>query len=157
MASKKFTYEKELNQGVQSYPYLNKIIMEPGVVILLIIACITKVFTTPAYSQYTIPCEVKRNNGLPALFINGKIQSPMVYWCRVQDAEDGIKSGFPIFSFSIGFQAFPPPEGVDYSKVKWDDPSRYDFTNADAEIESMLKKKPDALLIPRIRFEPGSW
>lgn len=43
--------KKNLNQGVQSYPCLKKLIMELRIVFLLILAGVSNVFATPTYSQ----------------------------------------------------------------------------------------------------------
>ncbi|MFC1692438.1 beta-galactosidase [Candidatus Latescibacterota bacterium] len=117
---------------------------------------ITMVFAHSSPGSDSLTSEVKMYNNLPALFVNGKLHSQMIYFCRIEDYEDGLKAGFPIVQIPLGFGVKAPP-GVETGSTDWSNPDLYDFTRADADIEAILKMNPDVLLLPRFSFSPGEW
>lgn len=90
--------------------------------------------------------EVRLYDGVPALYVNGKLTSPVLgapYRPDPSDFEDQVHAGISIFDI--------------YLRFAWLGPGRYDFSRSDAKLESYLKLDPHALFLPRILLTPGPW
>ena len=88
--------------------------------------------------------EVRRNKGLPALFVNGSLTSSLTFFARnAKDAQPFLNAGFTIVDFGVPFG--------------WVGPEQYDFTGTDAVMEEFLKTNPKLLALPRFNITPGDW
>jgi hypothetical protein len=90
--------------------------------------------------------EVKILHGMPALYVNGRLASQVLaapYRPDPSDFEDFMKAGISIFDI--------------YLRFNWSAPGQYDFTQADAKLETYLKLDPQALFLPRVLLTPGAW
>jgi hypothetical protein len=88
--------------------------------------------------------EVRRDNGMPALFVNGKLTSTVTYYTKTpQDVPPFTQAGLDINNFSVPFG--------------WVGPQSYDFTKTDALLDQYLKADPKMLILPRFSIQPGEW
>ncbi len=90
--------------------------------------------------------EVRMLNGVPALYVNGKLTSQVLaapYRPDPSDFRDFTRAGISIFDI--------------YLRFDWTGPDQYDFSKSDAKLESYLKMEPKALFLPRILLTPGAW
>jgi hypothetical protein len=88
--------------------------------------------------------EVKRFNGMPSLFVNGKPTSSLICFTSYsKDLADFLKAGFRIVDITLPFD--------------WAGPEEYDFKPTDAEMEKYLQQDPQLLVLPRIDPVPGKW
>lgn len=89
--------------------------------------------------------EVKRFQGMPSLFVNGKLTSSLICYTNYsKDFADFLKAGFTILDIEAPF---------DY----WVGREKYDFSKTDARIDSYLKQDPKLLILPRVDPVPGEW
>ena len=123
----------------------------------------------PSVAQYekTIPadllkntktvCEVRKLNGIPRLFINGKVHdstammpSPYVDHAEVfLSCRDFAAAGIHIYS-DILWTTHP-------KKQWWQGEGKYDFSWVDERIRAIVKADPDALIFPRVKLDPPAW
>jgi len=90
--------------------------------------------------------EVRIVNGVPALYVNGKLTSQVFaapYRPGESHFKDFLNGGIKIFDI--------------YLRFDWTGPEEYDFTKVDEKLDSYLKIEPDALFIPRVLLTPGDW
>jgi hypothetical protein len=90
--------------------------------------------------------EVKILNGMPALYINGKLTSQVLaapYRPGPSDFGDFLKAGISLFNI--------------YLRFDWTSPEQYDFAKVDAKLDTYLKQEPKALFLPRVLLTPGTW
>ncbi len=88
--------------------------------------------------------EVKRNQGVPALFVDRKLSTSLTFYGRKQaDVEPFRQAGIFIGDFSVPFG--------------WVGPEKYDFTQTDAVMDEYLKTDPRLMAFPRFSMTPGSW
>ncbi len=90
--------------------------------------------------------EVKIHNGMPALYVNGKLTSQVLaapYRPGASHFTDFLKAGISIFDI--------------YLRFNWSGPEEYDFTRVDEKLDSYLKLEPKALFLPRVLLTPGPW
>jgi hypothetical protein len=99
-------------------------------------------WAAPCAGQLT--STVKRFNGMPSLFVNGKLTSSLIgFTSKSEDLPDFLKAGFRILDVGLPFD--------------WVGPEKYDFSKTDEEIEKYLQQEPSLLLLPRIGVTPGRW
>ncbi len=88
--------------------------------------------------------EVRRQNGLPALFVNGKLTSTLTYFAKnPADVQPFVEAGYRIADFIVPFG--------------WVGPEKYDFTKTDAVMDDYLKRGPNMLALPRFGITPEAW
>lgn len=88
--------------------------------------------------------EVKLHNGMPALFVDGKLTSTLTFWVKSpDDVRPFMKAGFRIADFSLPFG--------------WVGPEKYDFAKTDEVMDGYLKSDPNLLALPRFSIQPGEW
>ena len=101
---------------------------------------------SPSVVEAQLTSEVRILQGMPALYVNGKLTSQVLaapYRPAPSDFEDFVKAGISIFDI--------------YLRFNWPAPGQYDFTQADAKLETYLKLEPQALFLPRVLLTPGAW
>jgi hypothetical protein len=90
---------------------------------------------------------VKLQQGMPALFVDGKLTSTLTFWMKdPKDVQPFTKAGIRIADFSMPFG--------------WVGPEKYDFTKTDEVMDVMdgyLKSDPNLLALPRFEIQPGPW
>jgi hypothetical protein len=90
--------------------------------------------------------EVRPHNGLPALYVNGKLTSQITaapYRPGAANFMDFQKSGNRIYDI--------------YFRFNWSGPTNYDFSRVDQLLADYLKLDTNALFIGRILLTPGAW
>jgi beta-galactosidase len=90
--------------------------------------------------------EVRMHNGMPALFVNGKLTSQILaapYRPGPSDFTDFLQAGISIFDI--------------YLRFNWSGPEQYDFKRVDEKLDAYLKLEPRALFLPRVLLTPGPW
>ena len=90
--------------------------------------------------------EVKILNGMPALYVNGKLTSQVLaapYPPGLSDFTDFLQAGISIFDI--------------YLRFDWSGPEQYDFKRVDEKLDTYLKLEPKALFLPRVLLTPGPW
>ncbi len=104
---------------------------------------------------YALTAEVRDHLGLPALFINGELCVPLMFFgiadpgrpkdsFFAQQAQLAVSAGIHLHSFSL-----PMP---------WPKPGEEaDFTSVDATLQSVLTADPKALMLPRFGVSPPAW
>ena len=96
-----------------------------------------------------IECKLEMRNGVPVMLIDSKPIVPMMVW--------GSKN------YKLAHTAaFVKANGIKLYTSKLDlywpkDGEKYDFTEADYEMESLLKNDPQGLYMPRIKLDPPKW
>ena len=100
--------------------------------------------------------EVRLHKTMPALYVNGRLSSQMVYYCNDADLyQEVLPARFPILQIPIQF-GFKSPEAPRSSSTDWTDPGLYDFSRADRKISDVLRRDAQVLLLPRISFSDSS-
>ena len=90
--------------------------------------------------------EVRILNGMPALYVDGKLTSQVLaapYRPGPSDFNDFLKAGISIFNI--------------YLRFDWTGPEQYDFKKVDEKLDVYLKINPKALFLPRVLLTPGPW
>ncbi len=88
--------------------------------------------------------EVKLNQGVPALFVDGKLSSLLTFYGRKPvEVEPFLQAGIFIGDFGVPFG--------------WVGPEKYDFTQTDAAMDEYLKTDPRLVAFPRFSMTPGTW
>ncbi len=90
--------------------------------------------------------EVRILNGMPALYVNGKLTSQVLaspYRPGLSDFMDFWKGGITLFNL--------------YLRFDWTGPETYDFKKIDDKLQAYIKQEPTALFLPRILLTPGDW
>jgi Beta-galactosidase len=90
--------------------------------------------------------EVKMHNGVPCLYVNGRLTSQMLsapYRPGEQNFTDFQRTGNKIYDI--------------YFHFGWTGPTNYDFTRLDELLASYVKIDPNALFVGRILLTPGAW
>jgi hypothetical protein len=88
--------------------------------------------------------EVNVQNGMPALFVDGKLTSTLTFWVKdPKDVQPFIKAGIRIADFSLPFG--------------WTGPEKYDFTKTDEVMDGYLRSDANLLALPRFSIQPGPW
>ena len=90
--------------------------------------------------------EVRILNGMPALYVNGKLASQMLaspYPPGLSDFADFYKGGITLFNVYLLFD--------------WTGPEAYDFKKIDDKLEAYIQQEPTVLFLPRILLTPGAW
>jgi len=90
--------------------------------------------------------EVRILNGMPALYVDGKLTSQVLaapYRPGPADFNDFLKAGISIFNI--------------YLRFDWTGPEQYDFKKVDEKLDVYLKINPKALFLPRVLLTPGPW
>ncbi len=94
----------------------------------------------------SLTSEVRIENGMPVLYINGK-QASQILGAPYRTAEshfrDFLDAGITIYNI--------------YLRFAWTGPEEYDFSGIDEKMDLYLGIEPDALFIPRILLSPGDW
>lgn len=92
----------------------------------------------------SLTSEVRPHNGMPALFVNGKLTSVLTYYSHAPGAEAPfIQAGYRINDFSVPFG--------------WVGPEKYDFTKTDQVMDTYLNRDPKMLAFPRFSMQPDEW
>jgi hypothetical protein len=97
-------------------------------------------------SSAGLTSEVKILNGMPALYVNGKLTSQILaapYRPGAADFTDFLQAGISIFDI--------------YLRFDWSGPEQYDFQRVDEKLDAYLKLEPKALFLPRVLLTPGPW
>lgn len=90
--------------------------------------------------------EVKMLNGMPALYVNGRLTSQVLaapYPPGLSDFTDFLQAGISVFDI--------------YLRFDWSGPEQYDFKRVDEKLDSYLRLEPKALFLPRVLLTPGAW
>jgi hypothetical protein len=85
-------------------------------------------------------------NGHPALYVNGQPASQILaspYRPTLSDFDDFWNAGVRIYDI--------------YLRFDWTGPETYDFKKIDDKMETYLRHRPEALILPRILLTPGPW
>jgi hypothetical protein len=97
--------------------------------------------------------EIKSLNGSPALFINDKPFSPMVYsqipYIDEKHAEQFTKAGIQLYEINYVLG--------DFIRRGWKAEGQYDFNEFDKIIFNLLRVNPNAYFFPRLWLEPPDW
>jgi hypothetical protein len=92
----------------------------------------------------TLTSEVRIQEGMPALYVNGKLTSTLTFYARhPEDVWPFPKAGIRIADFSVPFG--------------WTGPGQYDFAESDKIMDAYLKQDPHLLALPRFGVQPGAW
>jgi hypothetical protein len=97
-------------------------------------------------SRAELTSEVRSYNGIPALFVNGKLTSQILaapYRPGASNFTDFKKTGNRIYDI--------------YFRFNWTGPEMYDFNRLDQLLSDYLKLDSNALFIGRILLTPGAW
>ena len=100
--------------------------------------------------------EVKRHNGTPTLFINGKPHNGMAwatYRPTVEVFRDFAQAGVSLYTFS----GTPTEAGYGLSKTVWTGPDTYDYSQFDQRVLMLLEADPDAYFFPRLYVHAPKW
>ena len=100
--------------------------------------------------------EVKRHNGVPTLFINGKPYNGMTYAAygpSVEVFSDFAKAGVNLYTFA----ATPTESGYGLAKTAWTAPGQYDFSQLDERVMMVLQANPNAYFFPRLYIHAPRW
>ena len=90
--------------------------------------------------------EVRLLNGMPALYVNGRLTSQMLaapYRPGLADFNDFRQAGISIFDI--------------YLRFPWTGPEQYDFSGVDQKLDAYLAADRSAIFLPRILLTPGAW
>lgn len=107
--------------------------------------------------------EIKNHNGIPSLFVDGKLVPEMAYITyKLEDNcyDDFSKAGFKFFSVCLNFSEMPINENapvliMDKGIFENDEP---DFSIVDRNFDLILNACPDAYIFPRVNVNPSeSW
>ncbi|MBZ5581382.1 MAG: beta-galactosidase [Acidobacteriia bacterium] len=112
----------------------------------LMLAALAVALAGPLARSKNLTSEIRLREGMPALYVNGKLTSPILaapYRPGESDFEDFVQAGISIFDI--------------YLRFDWTGPEQYDFKKIDEKLDFYLKLKPDALFLPRILLTPGPW
>ncbi|HXS98159.1 MAG TPA: beta-galactosidase [Candidatus Limnocylindrales bacterium] len=99
-----------------------------------------------ALPALALTSEVRMFNGVPALYINGKLTSQMLaapYRPGPADFDDFRGAGISIFDI--------------YLRFPWTAPETYDFSGVDRKLDDYLKIDSGAQFLPRVLLTPGDW
>lgn len=113
---------------------------------LLILSCGLCLLATcnNALRAAGLTSEVKNHQGVPALFVDGKLNTSLTFYGRKPiDVEPFRQAGIFIGDFSV-------PLG-------WVGPEKYDFTQTDTVMDEYLKIDPRLMAFPRFGLNPGDW
>jgi len=101
---------------------------------------------------------IKRHNGVPSLFIDGKLYPPIFYFtlfpikdCIKAFAEAGIHL------YSWGWSNIINPHRTWGIDLGWRGPGQYSYDRIDKEIRTILEVDPDAYLLPRVMLSAPHW
>lgn len=100
--------------------------------------------------------EVKRHNGVPALFINGALHDGMAWATYGPSREvfsDFTEAGVSLFTFS----GTPTEAGYGLSQTTWVAPDAYDYTQFDQRVLMLLEANPEAYFFPRLYLHAPPW
>ena len=113
---------------------------------VLILAVAISSLARPSQGQANLRSEVRPYKGVPALYVDGKISSPILaapYQPGPSDFTDFVNAGISTFDI--------------YLRFPWTGPEAYDFRPVDEKLDRFLSIKPTALFLPRILLTPGAW
>ena len=114
------------------------------------------VVTVQPRSPGKTTAEVKRHNGTPTLFINGKPHNGMAwatYRPTVEVFRDFAKAGVSLYTFS----GTPTEAGYGLSNTVWTGPDTYDYSQFDQRVLTLLEADPDAYFFPRLYVHAPKW
>jgi len=114
------------------------------------------VVTVQPRSPGKTTAEVKRHNGTPTLFINGRPHNGMAwatYHPTVEVFRDFAKAGVTLYTFS----GTPTEAGYGLSKTVWTGPDTYDYSEFDQRVLMLLEANPDAYFFPRLYVHAPKW
>ena len=95
---------------------------------------------------------VEQNNGIPALYRDGVLEVPVMYWMRELNAEDLTDL------YSAGIRLFTCYwTRTPMNHPFWIGENQYDFSWFDEQMELFAKHCPDGWLAPRIFVSAPSW
>ena len=113
---------------------------------LLILPVVLSSLARPSQAQANLTSEVRPYKGVPALYVDGKITSPILaapYQPGPSDFTDFANAGISTFDI--------------YLRFSWTGPEAYDFHSVDEKLDRFLGIKPTALFLPRVLLTPGAW
>jgi hypothetical protein len=100
----------------------------------------------PAALSANAASEVRMLNGMPALYVNGKLTSQVLsapYRGTEADISDALRAGIRTFNIYVRFD--------------WTGPEQYDFARLDARLDTFLKLDSNVRWIGRVLLTPGNW
>ncbi len=109
-----------------------------------------------ARRRETSVAQVKRHNGAPTLFIDGKPHRGMTYAAYGPSVEvftDFARAGVDLYTFS----ATPTEAGYGLSKTVWTAPGQYDYSELDRRVMMVLQANPNAHFFPRLYLHAPKW
>jgi hypothetical protein len=116
----------------------------------------TAVVTVRARTPEKTTAEVKRHNGVPTLWINGKLHNGMA-WATYQPTaavfRDFGEAGVNLYTFS----GTPTEAGYNLSKTVWTSPDTYDYSQFDHRVQMLLEANPNAYFFPRLYLHAPKW
>jgi hypothetical protein len=98
----------------------------------------------------SLTSEVRDHNGIPALYVNGKLTS-QVLAAPYRDPQRGGISDFNDFR-QAGITIFDI-----YLRFRWTAPEVFDFTGVDQKLDAYLGVDKEVLFLPRVLLTPGDW
>ena len=95
--------------------------------------------------------EIRKHNGVPALFVNGEPSSCHWCYCSPEYADQFVLAGIRIFTFSL--------PGYMHKDKWWLGPDKYDFSSIYRRLDAFKKVAPDAMFVPRIHtgYAESQW
>ena len=92
--------------------------------------------------------QVRNLGGVPAMFVNGRPHSGMMWFGRPNAAADFAAAGVHFCTFVLGA-----------TEAWWVGPDRYDFQSFDRLVDEFIRADPDIRLMPRIHlgYHDLSW
>ena len=88
--------------------------------------------------------DIRKHNGAPTLFIDGKPASCHWCYCTPEYADQFVRAGIKIFTISL--------PGYLHKDLWWLAPDKYDFSSVYRRLDAFMKVAPDAVFVPRVHM-----
>jgi Beta-galactosidase len=105
---------------------------------------------TAQCARAALTSEVRELNGVPVLFVNGKLTSQVL----AAPYRDPQRNGIADFN---DFRAAGVTIYNLYLRFAWTGPQTYDFSGVDRKLDAYLAIDKSVLFLPRILLTPGTW
>jgi len=110
-----------------------------------------------------VAASVRNHRGVPTLFIKGEPVDGTLYLSYLPDLknfQEFAAAGYRLFGVSCNIS----DEGINsrsgllpFRRPIWTAPGVYDFTDLDADLETVCRACPDALILLRVHLDAPSW
>ncbi|HVT81230.1 MAG TPA: beta-galactosidase [Phycisphaerae bacterium] len=118
-------------------------------------AAVVAAFAVQA-ARAELTSEVKPLNGVPALYVNGKLTS-QVFAAPYRSGNPGRGGAAANVDDFKDFSAAGITGYDIYLRFPWTGPETYDFSGVDSKMDALLAANPKAMFIPRVLLTPGRW